>query len=174
MADEDPWGTGEDDTTVQETPAVTVGNDLAAAPTVAAGDAPAGEGLPEAEGQAQEDPNFRRPLTLYKHWVRLVVRKNYKKISCYNLLFFAGRNFCNINICTIIEQIIMMMSLIIWTNVLVDLIERLLVPKHGLNVYLGHIQSIIIQKLIYSIQFNVSFYLFTYTNQFSSQFRHKK
>lgn len=78
MADEDPWGAGDDaDTT--STPAVTGGDAPAAA--AAAGDAPAGEPLPEAEGQAQDDPNFRRPITLYKHWVRYVIHTLYIYIN---------------------------------------------------------------------------------------------
>lgn len=90
MADEDPWGAGDDDTTT--TPAVTGGDapPPAAAAAAAAGDAPAGEPLPEAEGQAQEDPNFRRPITLYKHWVRYVIQNMLfvqRNIECKYFIF---------------------------------------------------------------------------------------
>lgn len=64
MADEDPWGTGEDDTPAapEPTPAVTAGGE----PPAADG---AGDERPEADVPPQEDP-FRRPVTLYRHWVR--------------------------------------------------------------------------------------------------------
>ncbi|XP_037035142.1 flightin [Bradysia coprophila] len=98
MADEDPWGAGDEEeipaaTTAAPTskPASKAGSKTgskagtpkgtgpagkntpsrAATPTSSAGDAPAdGEPLPEAEVPPQEDPNRPRPLQLYKHWVR--------------------------------------------------------------------------------------------------------
>lgn len=93
MADEDPWGAGDE----EETPAAPTASSKpaskstskagsksgskagtgkntptrSATPTSNAGDAPGdGEPLPEAEVPPQDDPNRPRPLQLYKHWVR--------------------------------------------------------------------------------------------------------
>lgn len=100
MADEDPWGT--DDT--EEAPAAPTPK--AATPKTAKGSAskggtpakgsktgtpskqetptskagtpaPGSEELPEAEVPPQDDPNHRRPITLYKHWVRYALHKRF-------------------------------------------------------------------------------------------------
>lgn len=68
--EEDPWAFDENDTA--ETAPAPAGGD--AAPPPAEGGA---EGAPPAEGEAQgdtrphaEDDSYRKPVQLYRHWVR--------------------------------------------------------------------------------------------------------
>lgn len=102
MSDDDPWGTGEDEETPAEVPAAESAKatpkaeGTPAAKTPAAASTPAKVATPDAQGTpkpaskapspglgtpgrlpegdvpAQDDIHIRRPLVLYKHWVRYV------------------------------------------------------------------------------------------------------
>ncbi|GAB0092649.1 Flightin [Sergentomyia squamirostris] len=71
MAEDDPWAFDEGDLQPEpEAPAASAGGD-AAAPA-------AGAARPEEEVPQQDDANYRKPVTLYKHWVRpLFLQYNY-------------------------------------------------------------------------------------------------
>lgn len=72
MAEEDPWGFDDGDVDFTAEPSVTE--------TAAAGDTPAaGAAAGGAEARpvmdvpsSQDESNYRKPVTLYKHWVRCV------------------------------------------------------------------------------------------------------
>lgn len=74
MAEEDPWGFDEGDADfAADTPAVDAGVPGAAAAGPTAGATLGGDGRPEMDvPSSQDEGNYRKPLTLYKHWVRCV------------------------------------------------------------------------------------------------------
>lgn len=70
MAEEDPWGFDDGDIVAEEsTPAAG-----AATPGEAAAGGAAGgeETRPEMDVPAMDESSYRKPVTLYKHWVRCV------------------------------------------------------------------------------------------------------
>lgn len=71
MAEEDPWGFDDGaDFTAEETPAASAGPADAA---VGGGAVADGETRPEMDVPSSADEgNYRKPLTLNKHWVRCV------------------------------------------------------------------------------------------------------
>lgn len=71
MAEEDPWGFddgGDADFTAEATPAAS--GDVAATGDVVA--ATGGETRPEMDVTSMDESSYRKPITLYKHWVRCV------------------------------------------------------------------------------------------------------
>lgn len=111
MADEDPWGTDDTEeapaaaTPKAATPKTAKGSaskggtpakgskagtpSKQETPTSKAG-TPAIPGTPgaeleEADVPPQDDPNHRRPITLYKHWVRYVLRSKKKNLINPNM-----------------------------------------------------------------------------------------
>lgn len=74
MAEEDPWGFDEGDTDFTADAPIA---DVAAADAGAAGAGAAvgagGDARPVMDvPSSQEEGNYRKPVTLYKHWVRCV------------------------------------------------------------------------------------------------------
>lgn len=75
MAEEDPWGFDEGDIK-EETPAAVDAGVPAAAAAAAAAPAAGGDARPEMDVPSQDDGHYRKPVTLYKHWVRWGIRIN--------------------------------------------------------------------------------------------------
>lgn len=70
MAEEDPWGFDDGDVVAEETTAPIAGV-AAVGPAGAVGAAP-GETRPvmDVPAGSEADGHYRKPITLYKHWVR--------------------------------------------------------------------------------------------------------
>lgn len=72
MAEEDPWGfdDGDADFTAEPTAAEAVAGEAAVA---GGGEVPGvPEGRPVMDVPGMDEGSYRKPLTLYKHWVRWV------------------------------------------------------------------------------------------------------
>lgn len=176
MADEeDPWGADEDagDTDVK-TSSQAASVDVAPSKAESIKSEPRSEAaqagevavdqenITEAEIEAKapppppEDDGYRKPVQLYRHWVRYVISiKSYdkgfdnregctdKKIQVLIIyqLFISGLNFFNTNTCITTEPTITMMLLITLTKNRLEWHGKFLDHKLGLSEFSEHVIS---------------------------------
>lgn len=125
----------EEDTAVAPASAAAPAADTVSAAAAVVGSTVVEEASAEDHLPPPEDDGYRKPLVLYKHWVRYVLGTiNFLRRFLINSKI-SDQSFCNTIICMITDTIIMMMLLITWIKDKRDSIVKFLERNHGQNVF---------------------------------------